>query len=72
MQGKAARACKDNREKIRDCTVEIAALESRIPLHRTLEGDELDLDTFLRKVSTLCGDDERDGICIRHQSDGQF
>ena len=72
MQGKAARACKDNREKIRDCTVEVAALESRIPLHRTFEWDELDLDPLLCKVPALCGDDERDGIRIRHQTDGDL
>ena len=72
MQSKAARARKDNGEQVGYRTVEIPALQCCVPLHRTLEGDELHLNALLCKVPTLCGNDERNGIRIRHQSDGQL
>ena len=59
MQRKTTGARKDDGKQVRDGTVEIAALQGRIALHRTLEGNKFYLDALLCKVSALCGDDER-------------
>ena len=72
VQRKSSGSREDDGKQIGNCAVKIAALECRIPFHRTLKRNEFHLDAFFGKISALCCNDKRDGVGIRHQPDGQF
>ena len=72
MNSKAARARKNDGQEIGDRAVEIPTLQCRIALHCTLKRHELHLDALFRKIAMFCGDDERNGVGIGHESDLDF
>ena len=72
MYGKTTRARKYDGKQIGDRAVKIPALQCRITLHRALKRHELNLDPLFRKVSVFCGDNERYGVRVRHESNGEF
>ena len=68
---KAAGFGEGHRQHIRNGTVQIAALQGRIAIHGTLVLLDIHLEAFLVKIALLPGNDERQGIRVRHQADGQ-
>ena len=69
---KAAILRKSCGEHIGDRTVEVAALQRRVAIHRALELLKVDVEPFIREIALFLCNQERQGVGIRHQADGEF
>ena len=62
---------KRNGEQIGNSSIKIAALQSRIPVHSTLERVQFHIQSLFCKISFFLCNDEWNGIRIRHETDFQ-
>ena len=69
---KPAGTGKNHSQQVRHRSIEISTLQCRITIHCTLERLQPHLDAFLGKVATFRCNNERNGVRIGHQPDGQL